>query len=366
MSEPETSPAPAANGKSESVAGLRWHRSLRGRLMLWTSLTSAGLLLLVSLGTYGAVRQILLDNAGAELDALAAQTAGSVQARLEAVMTESRTLVESVHAVGPDPATLRGLLRAVVIADPDVAGAMLILEPEAQGPGSPGFHWYVRREGEGFHEQPMRYEGYDYMEMPWWATSSGLNLPWWSDPYANVATGQHWFATFNQPVHDAEGAFVGLVEWKGIQSLRPKGRDPGIPRQTDENGIWEWTWAPDDPVKLQIDLRGYIFREKIEVTGGDPVRTVVLRPAQGGKGELADEVFAPGRYDVYVLGDLPADFLTTLQHKLLAQAVQKGAGLIMLVSASGGVLFLLRSPRDGARAFRPIRVVGITVCSRGT
>lgn len=211
MSEPETSPAPAANGKSESVAGLRWHQSLRGRLMLWTSLTSAGLLLLVSLGTYGAVRQILLDNARAELDALAAQTAGSVLARLEAVMTESRTLVESVHAVGPDPATLRGLLRAVVTADPDVAGAMLILEPEAQGPGSPGFHWYVRREGEDFHEQPMRHAGYDYAEMSWWATSSGLNLPWWSDPYANVATGQHWFATFNQPVQDADGGFVGLV-----------------------------------------------------------------------------------------------------------------------------------------------------------
>ncbi|CAN5709508.1 glutamine amidotransferase [soil metagenome] len=57
---------------------------------------------------------------------------------------------------------------------------------------------------------------------------------------------------------------------------------------------------------------------------------VVLRPAQGGRGALSDEEFAPGRYDVYILGDLPADFLTPLQQKLLAQAVERGAGLIML------------------------------------
>ena len=40
--------------------------------------------------------------------------------------------------------------------------------------------------------------------------------------------------------------------------------------------------------------------------------------------------FAPGRYDVYILGDLPADYLTRTQQRLLADAVEKGAGLIML------------------------------------
>ncbi len=57
---------------------------------------------------------------------------------------------------------------------------------------------------------------------------------------------------------------------------------------------------------------------------------VVLQPAQGGKGAIADEEFAPGKYDVFILGDLPSDFLTPLQQKLLTQAVQRGAGLIML------------------------------------
>lgn len=57
---------------------------------------------------------------------------------------------------------------------------------------------------------------------------------------------------------------------------------------------------------------------------------VLRRPAVGDKSQVDDAVFAPGKYDVYVLGDLPADHLTARQEKLLTTAVEKGAGLIML------------------------------------
>jgi uncharacterized membrane protein len=57
---------------------------------------------------------------------------------------------------------------------------------------------------------------------------------------------------------------------------------------------------------------------------------VIRRPAQGDAGEIVDAEFAPGRYNVYILSDLPADFLTTKQHRLLVDAVKKGAGFMML------------------------------------
>ncbi len=57
---------------------------------------------------------------------------------------------------------------------------------------------------------------------------------------------------------------------------------------------------------------------------------VIRRAAQGDKGEIDDSEFAPGRYSVYVLSDLPADSLTRRQHKLLVDAARKGAGIIML------------------------------------
>ena len=57
---------------------------------------------------------------------------------------------------------------------------------------------------------------------------------------------------------------------------------------------------------------------------------VIRRPAEGEKGEIDDAFFAPGRYNVYVLSDLPADFLPVKQQKLLADAVKAGAGFMML------------------------------------
>jgi beta-lactamase regulating signal transducer with metallopeptidase domain len=47
-------------------------------------------------------------------------------------------------------------------------------------------------------------------------------------------------------------------------------------------------------------------------------------------GRMEDAAFAAGRYDVYVLDDLPADFLTQVQQKKLVEAVETGAGLIFL------------------------------------
>ena len=57
-------------------------------------------------------------------------------------------------------------------------------------------------------------------------------------------------------------------------------------------------------------------------------------PAQGPPRPRHDPAsttdFAPGAHDVYVLGDVPADYLTPVQQQLLAQSVARGAGLIML------------------------------------
>ena len=86
---------------------------------------------------------------------------------------------------------------------------------------------------------------------------------------------------------------------------------------------------------------------------------VVREPARGERGLMDDPDFAPGQYDVYILGGLPADHLTRSQNGLLAKAVENGAGLIMLGGRSsfgpGGwagtalarVLPVNISPNDG-------------------
>ena len=57
---------------------------------------------------------------------------------------------------------------------------------------------------------------------------------------------------------------------------------------------------------------------------------ILTRPARGDEGDLDTRELAAGAYDVYILSDVAADFLTKSQQRLLARAVDRGAGLIML------------------------------------
>ncbi|MBN2218468.1 MAG: carboxypeptidase regulatory-like domain-containing protein, partial [Pirellulales bacterium] len=90
---------------------------------------------------------------------------------------------------------------------------------------------------------------------------------------------------------------VNIIEWKGSDSIEtqhnpnhPKVPDTGIPRRTDKDGIWRWTSAPDDPVKLRIDsypTKGFAPME-MEVAGGDPPRTVTLKSEHRITGRVTD------------------------------------------------------------------------------
>ena len=79
-------------------------------------------------------------------------------------------------------------------------------------------------------------------------------------------------------------AYVNVAGWRGYRSLYnstyPGLLDSKIPQRADENGVWEWTWAPDDPVNLEI----YVHSGKglapcyLEIAGGTPPQTVTLKP----------------------------------------------------------------------------------------
>jgi uncharacterized membrane protein len=57
---------------------------------------------------------------------------------------------------------------------------------------------------------------------------------------------------------------------------------------------------------------------------------VIRQPASGDRGLLDDADLSKGNYDVIILGDIAAEYLTPRQHLLIAKAVEGGAGLVML------------------------------------
>jgi uncharacterized membrane protein len=72
-------------------------------------------------------------------------------------------------------------------------------------------------------------------------------------------------------------------------------------------------------------MRSIASSQDIHVEG-----VVIKAEAQGDRGALADEEFTSGRYNAYVISDLKANYLTPRQHRMLAEAVRQGAGLMML------------------------------------
>ncbi len=80
--------------------------------------------------------------------------------------------------------------------------------------------------------------------------------------------------------------------------------------------------GPTEVWETRYLVRALDASQKIQVT-----QKKLVRPAEADM----DADFAPNAYDVYILGDLPADFLTDLQQKALVRAVvNRGAGLMML------------------------------------
>ena len=197
MASDERSAAVEAGRVAETVP---WRRSLRTRLTLLTSACSAAIKVLVGVLLYLGARQILLDQELGELRNLAGQTARAVDATFDSAKISAATLAETTRADGADPVRLRALLKAVDAGNPNIVGAMLILERGALKPQDAAYSWYAREVPGGFFEQPMVYPGYDYHDQFWWPRTLAERRPWWGEPYRNAATGNVLFSTYNYPI----------------------------------------------------------------------------------------------------------------------------------------------------------------------
>ena len=258
-----------------------WRRSLRTRLMFWSSLTSVLLLLGVAAVFYAAIRGVLIENAKTEMRSLASQTARGLLATLDTVQVSGQTLSANATVVGREPVALRQLLMATVASDPDVAGAMLIIEPGRLGPDDPGFTWYIRREAEGYFEDTVEGLGYDYRVMPWYIRTVTSGAPWWGEPYSNEATAGADFTTYNLPLRrpgdGPEGGIIGMVSVDV-----PLARLRAILNQ-----------LPQDPAVLPVLLspeHKLALHPDAAVQGGETLRSLIETHGRSDLLPLADRV----------------------------------------------------------------------------
>ncbi len=184
-------------------------------MLLWSFLVQAALVLLLAAVFYLGARSVVMAQARSEVDNLAGQSARALETTLRSVQVSGRLLAAGATGIGREPFNMRSLLHATVSSDPDIAGAMMIIEPGTLKDDDLGFVWYVRHEGDATVEMAAQDLGYDYREMPWFRRTLAARQPWWSEPYSNRNTGGEYFTTLNLPLRrpgDADDApAIGAV-----------------------------------------------------------------------------------------------------------------------------------------------------------
>jgi thiol-disulfide isomerase/thioredoxin/protocatechuate 3,4-dioxygenase beta subunit len=96
---------------------------------------------------------------------------------------------------------------------------------------------------------------------------------------------------------------VQLKEWRGVRDLftNPNWKvSIPVPTRANDEGVYEWDWAPGDVVKLNISCKGYAFIREASFTVDGKEHTQVLNPIlqisgtvrDAGTGRLLDKFLA--------------------------------------------------------------------------
>ena len=88
------------------------------------------------------------------------------------------------------------------------------------------------------------------------------------------------------------GAYAQIDGWRSAKSIynyrHPNVKNSRIPIGSDENGVYVWDWAPDDPVTFVFSARGYIAQRGIEITASEEPTTIVMRKPKSVSGKVTD------------------------------------------------------------------------------
>jgi hypothetical protein len=143
----------------------------------------------------------------------------------------------------------------------------------------------VRTDGEGRYRVPPREIGplrITVVAPDWSPAQTQLDV----SPANSVADFQlERGKTLKIAFVDAAGApipnvAVGISGWRGGKALynhkHPNVLDTKIPTKADQNGIFEWKWAPDDAVQYAFGAEGYAYVHQYAITASDVTAVVIL------------------------------------------------------------------------------------------
>ena len=180
-------------------------RTIAARLILGVTL-SAAIIFAAMLGFNHLRSQALLEKevaSGAHNLALA--SVNRVEAALGKVARGGVTLAHHLQNNAVSGRELRALLRSVLDNNPEIYGAGVAFEPDAQpGPSRPDAP-YLYREGVNLKSTAPE-ENFDYLHQDRYQIARELGRAGWSEPYYDEGGGNTLMATYSVPIYQGEGA----------------------------------------------------------------------------------------------------------------------------------------------------------------
>ncbi|QEG20247.1 M56 family metallopeptidase [Mariniblastus fucicola] len=86
------------------------------------------------------------------------------------------------------------------------------------------------------------------------------------------------------------GAYASLRRWRNSRCLysqiHPNVKPTGIPYKANDEGIFEWDWAPADDVVWSISMRGYLSSDETPLAAGDHVHVIRLKKKPSLRGSI--------------------------------------------------------------------------------
>lgn len=146
---------------------------------------------------------------------------------------------------------------------------------------------------------------------------------------------------------------IGIAKWRGGESLynykHPNVLDTKIPVYADENGVYEWTWAPDDAVTYHISLPAKAPPPPTTISltadGAEQMLTLPLQLLVTGKASDAETGEAIGEFTAVPVLELPNGRLLVERSR-----AKRAAGRYFFQMENGSAAYRVRIEAAGYRS----------------
>lgn len=199
-------------GKASNTAPVSAGMGIAFRLSFWILLAATLLFTLVSGYHYTLSHRLIVE----KIEQSAGELALGTAARIDTILTATQKIPEILSVVIAessfgDKQQLFGLMKIVLVSNPEIYGTAVAFEPYAWDRHTRNFSPYVYRENAGIASTLITY---DYFSWDWYKLPSQSKRPVWVEPYFDEGAGNIIMSTYSVPFYhtvDGRKTFSGIV-----------------------------------------------------------------------------------------------------------------------------------------------------------